>query len=208
METPEDTTHIGQENDMNTLVILGSPRKQGNSQNLVEKVLEGIEESILCNTQTVYLHGLKDIHPCMGCGGCEKTGMCVIKDDMIEMYEKIDSADLMFLVSPVYFYGPSAQIKMFIDRCQARWSRKYLLKERVRQEDNRKGYLLATAATKGPKVFDASILIAKSYFDTVDIPYGGELLIRSVDERGAFTKNQEEVERALQFGRDIAKTLG
>ncbi len=192
---------------MNVLVVLGSPRKKGNSQALVEKILEGVKESKQCETEFVYLHGMKDLNPCMGCGGCEKTGMCVIKDDMIELYEKIDSADLLFLVTPVYFYGPSAQLKIFIDRCQARWSRKYLLKERVRQSDNRKGYLLATAATKGPKVFDACILVAKSYFDTVDIEYGGEFVVRSVDERGAFTSNDEEITKAIQFGRDIAATF-
>ena len=192
---------------MKILVVLGSPRKKGNSQTLVEKVVEGIEESISCHVESVYLHGLKDLNPCMGCGGCEKTGMCVIKDDMIELYDKIDAADLHFLVTPVYFYGPSAQIKIFIDRCQARWSRKYLLKERVRQDDNRRGYLLATAATKGPKVFDACILVAKSYFDTVDIDYGGELVVRSVDERGALKNSEEELARAIQFGRDIAATI-
>ena len=193
---------------MKVLVVLGSPRKKGNSQALVEKVLEGVGESKQFETEFVYLHGLKDLNPCMGCGGCEKTGMCVIKDDMIELYEKIDSADLLFLVTPVYFYGPSAQLKIFIDRCQARWSRKYLLKERVRQSDNRKGYLLATAATKGPKVFDACILVAKSYFDTVDIEYGGEFVVRSVDERGAFTSNDEEIAKAIRFGRDIAAAFG
>ncbi len=192
---------------MKVLVVLGSPRKKGNSQALVEKVLEGVGESKQFETEFVYLHGLKDLNPCMGCGGCEKTGMCVIKDDMIELYEKIDSADLLFLVTPVYFYGPSAQLKIFIDRCQARWSRKYLLKERVRQSDNRKGYLLATAATKGPKVFDACILVAKSYFDTVDIEYGGEFVVRSVDERGAFKSNDEEIAKAIQFGRDIAAAI-
>lgn len=191
---------------MNVLVVLGSPRKKGNSQTLVEKVLEGVEERLQCNAEFVYLHGLKDLNPCMGCGGCEKTGMCVIKDDMIELYQKIDTADLLFIVTPVYFYGPSAQLKIFIDRCQARWSRKYLLKERVRQGEKRKGYLLATAATKGPKVFDACILIAKSYFDTVDIEYGGELVVRSVDERGALKNREEEIAKAVQFGREIAAT--
>ena len=191
---------------MNVLVVLGSPRKKGNSQTLVEKVLEGVEEQLNCDTEFVYLHGLKDLNPCMGCGGCEKTGMCVIKDDMIELYQKIDAADLLFIVTPVYFYGPSAQLKIFIDRCQARWSRKYLLKEHVRVEEKRKGYLLATAATKGPKVFDACILIAKSYFDTVDIEYGGEFVVRSVDERGALKNSEEEIAKAIQFGREIAAT--
>ena len=189
---------------MNILVILGSPRKNGNSETLVKTVIKGIEEKISCTVDSIYLHGLKDLHPCRGCGGCEKTGMCVIKDDMIELYEKVDSADVIFLVTPVYFYGPSAQIKTFIDRFQARWSRKYLLKERTRLDDRRKGYLLATAATKGPKVFEACELIAKSYFDTIDVEYGGEFVVRSVDEKKALSNSTTELEKAEQFGRDIA----
>lgn len=192
---------------MNILVILGSPRKNGNSETLVKTVIEGIEEKILCTVESVYLHGLKDLHPCRGCGGCEKTGMCVIKDDMIALYEKVDEADIIFLVTPVYFYGPSAQIKIFIDRFQARWSRKYLLKQRTRIDDNRKGYLLATAATKGPKVFDACGLIAKSYVDTIDVEYGGEFVVRSVDEKKALSQTTAELEKAQQFGREIAKSF-
>jgi multimeric flavodoxin WrbA len=188
---------------MHILVILGSPRRQGNSQTLAQTVISGMEEKSSCSVEYIYLHGMKDLAPCMGCGGCEKTGMCVIKDDMIELYAKVDEADRIFLVTPVYFYGPSAQMKTFIDRFQARWSRKYLLKEKIREEDDRRGYLLATAATKGAKVFDAAVLIAKSYFDTIDVDYGGELLIRSVDEKKALQGNAEELERALQFGRDI-----
>ena len=189
---------------MKALIILGSPRRNGNSETLVKTVLSGIEEKYPCESEFIYLHGMKDINPCRGCGGCEKTGSCVIKDGMTDLYEKVDAADLLFLVTPVYFYGPSAQLKTFIDRHQARWSRKYLLQKRHRLTDKRAGYLLSTAATKGAKVFDAAVLVAKSYFDTVDIPYGGELLVRSVDEKGALAANDAEMAKALQFGRDIA----
>jgi multimeric flavodoxin WrbA len=192
---------------MNILAILGSPRKNGNSHTLAQTVVSGIEENIQCTSEYVYLHGLKAFSPCRGCGGCEKTGMCVIKDDMIKLYGKVDTADIIFLVTPVYFYGPSAQLKIFIDRFQARWSRKYLLGERVRLEDDRKGYLLATAATKGPKVFEGCVLVAKSYFDTIDVQYGGELLIRSLDEKKALKNNPEEIENALRFGREIAQSF-
>ncbi len=188
---------------MKVLIVLGSPRKKGNSETLTQTVLSGIEEKKDCTVESLYLHGLK-ISPCRGCGGCDKTGICVVKDEMTELYEKVDEADIIFLVTPVYFYGPSAQLKTFIDRCQACWSRKYLLNKPYRKEDNRKGYLIATAATKGAKVFDACLLIAKSYFDTVDIEYGGEFLVRSVDERGAMKNLEEELKDAVAFGHDIA----
>jgi len=192
---------------MNIIVILGSPRKKGNSQTLAETVVGAITESCQSSVEYVYLHGMKDINPCLGCGGCEKTGMCVVKDDLIDLYHKVDNADIVFLVTPVYFYGPTAQLKTFIDRFQARWSRKYLLNQRFRRNDRRRGYLLATAATKGAKVFDPCILIAKSFFDTIDVDYGDELVVRGVDERGALKNSPDELERARRFGGEIVRTF-
>ncbi len=187
---------------MNVLVILGSPRKKGNTQILVETVVEELQKQGKCEVEYVYLHGL-DLAPCQGCGGCEKTAMCVIKDDMIELYEKVDRADRLLLVSPVYFYGPTAQMKMFMDRTQARWSRKYLLREKFRPEANRKGYMISVSATKGKKVFDGCLLAAKCCFDALDIPYGSSLTARGVDERGAIRDRAEDLEQAKAFALEI-----
>jgi multimeric flavodoxin WrbA len=188
---------------MKVLVILGSPRRKGNSQTLAEAVIGGLQERQDCAVEYVYLHGLK-LSPCHGCGGCEKTGQCVVKDDMTELYEKVDQADILILVTPVYFYGPSAQIKAFIDRFQARWSRKYLLNQPCRPGENRRGYLLATAATMGPKVFESCLLIAKAYFDTADFAYGGEYLVKGVDAKGALNEQADHLAGARKFGQDIA----
>ena len=188
---------------MKILVFLGSPRKKGNSESAAVAVVDQLISAIGASAEYVRL-AAEDVSPCIACGGCEKTGECVVKDDMIELYAKIDSADIIFLAAPTYFYGLSAQIKGFIDRIQARWSRKYLLKKAIRKEDTRQGYLICTAATQGKKLFDGSVLVAKSFFDAVDVDYGGSLLIRGVDERGAFSDNPEEIEKATHFAREIA----
>lgn len=186
---------------MKLLVLLGSPRKGGNSETLARSIAEAVEQS---GGTTVYKR-LNDMNlrPCQGCGGCEKTGSCVIKDDMTEIYQAVDEADRILLVSPVYFYALSAQSKMCCDRFQARWSRKYLLKERFRQGEGRKGYLLSTAATKGPKIFECSILTARYVFDAMDVPYGGEFLVKGVDSRKAVLELPDELAKAAQFGRDM-----
>ncbi len=194
-----------EERSMNVLIVLGSPRKNGNSETLARTIAETLGQEIPMHADILRLTKY-DIAPCTGCGGCEKTGMCVIEDDMIDLYEKIDEADIILLTSPIYFYGPTAQIKTFIDRFQARWSRKYLLKERVRQNDKRYGYFLSTAATSGKKLFDSSILIAKSFFDAIDIPYGDSFVVRGVDEKGAIYKNGKFLQEANHFAHDIAKT--
>ena len=114
---------------MKMLIVLGSPRKKGNGETLAGKVAEAMEQ--LGNTvEYIRLNDL-NIRPCQGCGGCDKTGNCVIKDDMTAIFQKVDEADRILLVSPVYFYGLSAQSKLFGDRFQSRWARKYNLKERV-----------------------------------------------------------------------------
>lgn len=187
---------------MKMLVLLGSPRKGGNSETLARKVGEAMEE----NGWTVDYIRLNDLQlrSCQGCGGCEKTGVCVVKDDMTGVYEAVDAADRLLLVSPVYFYGLSGQAKSCGDRFQARWSRKYLLGIRFRQGEGRKGYLLATSATTGPRVFECSILTTRYIFDAVDIAYGGELLVKGVDSGKAVLGLPDAMSRAEQFGRDIA----
>jgi len=186
---------------MNLLVVLGSPRKGGNTETLAQKMAEPMEEAGW-SVEYVRLNDLK-LRPCQGCGGCEKKGHCVIKDDMTDLYEKVDLADRIIMTSPIYFYGLSGQCKIFGDRFQAKWARKYLLKERVRQGEGRKGYLLSTAATKGPKIFDASILTTRYIYDAMDIEYGGEFVVRGVDKKEAVLEVPTELDNALQFGKDI-----
>jgi multimeric flavodoxin WrbA len=188
---------------MNILILLGSPRKKGNSESAAVKVVEQIIGTTGGKAEYIRL-AAEEIAPCIACGGCEQTGQCIVKDDMIDLYGKVDEADLIFLVAPTYFYGLSAQIKRFIDRIQARWSRKYLLKSPFRKEDTRRGYLICTAATQGKKLFDGSVLVAKSFFDAIDVPYGGELLIRGVDQRGDFSQNREEIDKAELWAMEIA----
>jgi len=191
---------------MKILVFLGSPRRNGNSETAAVTVVEELTTITEADVEYVRLAKLK-ISPCTGCGGCHETGECVVQDDMIGLYDKIDEADVIFLVSPTYFYGLSAQLKAFIDRIQARWSRKYMLKIRFRKEDTRKGYLICTAATHGKKLFEGSVLVAKSFFDAIDVKYGGSLLIRGVDKRGAFSAKQDEIDQARALARDIAAQL-
>jgi multimeric flavodoxin WrbA len=189
---------------MKILVILGSPRKNGNSESIARLVSDRVQHYLGGSVDVVWLAKRK-IAPCIGCGGCAETGLCVIKDDMGELYPVLDAADIILLASPTYFYGLSAQTKAFIDRIQARWSRKYLLNVRVRAQDRRRGYLICTAATHGKRLFDGSILVAKSFFDAIDVAYGGELLIRGVDEKGAVQENRDEMQRADDFARQIAE---
>lgn len=185
---------------MKLLVLLGSPRKGANGETLARKVAEAVEQDG-GTVEYVRLNNLQ-LRPCQGCGGCDKTGKCVIDDDMTPIFQAVDEADRILMVSPVYFYGLSAQCKIMGDRFQSRWARKYLLKERFRQGE-RKGYLISTAATKGAKIFDCSVLTAKYIYDAMDVDYAGELLVKGVDKRKAVLEVPDEMVLAEQFGRDM-----
>ena len=148
--------------------------------------------------QQVRLAGL-DIHPCIGCGSCEDKGICVFKDDMQKLYEHIADADIIILASPIYFYGLTAQTKACIDRCQALWSKKYILKEPISTKPNRKGYLISVAATNGERVFEGAILSARYGLDAMDAAYRGALLYPGVDTKGAITKHPDYPDKTTTF---------
>ncbi len=186
---------------MNEILILeGSPRLGGNTQVLIDAVERGIVRGG-GRVARIRVAELK-IAPCLGCGGCDKTGHCVVKDDMTRLYEKIVTARRLILASPVYFYSLTAQLKAAVDRAQALWSRKHIQVEKGQwQEDpDRKGYLVAVAATKGSRVFEGSILTAKYFFDATGFVYEGELLVRGIDRRGEMVKAVDELARAEEFG--------
>ena len=101
------------------LVILGSPRKKGNSSTLAARISQGAK-SAGAEVETLFLQALK-ISPCRGCDTCQKSDSkgCAIKDDMQEIYPKLVKADAWVIASPVYWFTMSAQTKMFMDRCYA-----------------------------------------------------------------------------------------
>jgi multimeric flavodoxin WrbA len=186
---------------MKVLALNGSPRKKGNTETLLRAVLKGVEAA----GGEIELVRLYDLHiqPCIGCGGCDNTGKCVLEDDMQELYPKILASQRVILASPIYFYGITAQAKAFVDRCQALWNRKRLQIEKGEwhNDPTRKGFLVAVAATHGERVFEGAILTAKYAFDAMGMQYGGEFVVKGMESRGDMSKDGATLERAEQAGR-------
>jgi len=190
---------------MRVLVLLGSPRRGGNSEVLAEAVVRGIEAAG-GKAEVIRLSELT-IEPCQNCGGCDQTGACILgPDDMTELFDKVWTAERVVLASPIYFYGVTAQTKTFIDRTQALWHRKQLLQKSGLWPtgQDRKGFFISVAATKGKRVFEGAILTVKYGFDAMGLHYGGELLVRGVEHQGDMAKNTEALRQAEELGRRIA----
>jgi multimeric flavodoxin WrbA len=101
------------------LVLLGSPRKKGNSALLAERIAKGAK-SVGAKVETLFLHGM-NIAPCKSCYACQKPDSkgCSISDDMQSVYKKLLEADAWVIASPVYWFTMSAQTKLWMDRCFA-----------------------------------------------------------------------------------------
>ena len=187
------------------LALQGSPRRKGNTDLLLAETLSVVEARGI-EAEKVDLRGLK-ISPCLEIYQCLKNGECPIKDDMTGLYEKLTSARAIILASPIFFYGPSAQLKAVIDRCQALWCRMYVLKQGPTGDSPRRGYVISVAATKGRKLFDGLLLTFNLFFDVLYMEVGGQILIRGVDQAGEVLQNQDALSQARSMGNDIAQFI-
>ncbi len=96
------------------LGIVGSPRRGGNTEIMVDEALAGAMEAG-ASSEKVILNEL-DIAPCRACNGCRKTGECVQRDDMLALLEQMERSQVWVLGTPVYWWGPTGQFKVFVDR--------------------------------------------------------------------------------------------
>lgn len=188
---------------MKVLGIAGSPRREGNTEILLDEALRGAEEKGL-ETEKIVLTSFQ-INPCRACHSCSQRGECALKDEMQLLYPRLLAADHIILASPVFFYGVTAQAKAFIDRCQALWARKYVLKEKLRPAGGRyRGIFIGVGATKGEKLFLGPHLTVYYFFETLELEFAGELLVRGVDEKGAIKNYPAQLTRAFQLGQSLA----
>jgi multimeric flavodoxin WrbA len=125
---------------------------------------------------------------------------------MMPFYEKLLQAERIVMAFPVFFLGPPAITKAFIDRAQALWIRKYILHTKPEKEGIvRKGFLLSVGGFRGSeRIFACNVSITKSFFATCGYKYSGELLFTGIDHYGDLKKRGEIREDALKAGRDFS----
>ena len=205
-ECPVSSTEerlIEQESDMKVFGIMGSPRRQGNTELLLDKAMEGAVEAG-AEGEKVLVSNLK-ISPCLEIYACLKDGNCAIKDDMQLLYKKFLEADHVIFASPIFFYGVTSQAKAIVDRCQALWIRRYVLDMGGEDERERRGVFISVGATRGKKLFDGAVLTVKYFFDAVGVKYSGDLLVRGIDNKGQIEENPAALENAFRLGQELVR---
>ena len=188
---------------LKVLGIAGSPRRDGNTDHLLQQVMAGVA-SQGSETKTVILSEL-NISPCRHCDGCIKTGKCVIDDDMQWLHTDLREADCLVLASPIFFMGVTAQAKAMIDRCQALWVIKYVLElpVAINPDRERKGIFVSVGGTKLHNLFQPAMATVKSWFLALDIKYDGELVFSEIDEKGAILRQPTALKEAFVAGQKL-----
>ncbi|RKY71415.1 MAG: flavodoxin family protein [Candidatus Latescibacterota bacterium] len=189
---------------MKVLGLSGSPRRGGNTELLLDRALEGAKERG-AGVEKIVLSEL-NIHPCRHCGGCARTGWCVIEDDMQRLYDRFRTLDALVLAAPVFFMGPPAQTKSMMDRCQCLWVAKYVLKRPLVEDGTkRKSLLLSVGGSARPHLFRPLKTIVQAVFATLDLAYGNDLCFAGVDKKGAIQKHPTALRKALEAGAKLVE---
>ena len=136
------------------LILSASARKGGNSERLAEQFQKGATESGN-EVETIRLFD-KKIGFCKGCFVCQNTQKCVIKDDAIDIAEKMKDADMLVFATPVYYYSVSGQLKTMLDRANPLYSSDYKFRDI---------YLLATAAEDEPETVSGTETAVQGWID-------------------------------------------
>ncbi len=138
------------------LILSGSPRKGGNSDLLCDEFMRGAVEAGH-DVEKIRVQE-KKVACCMACYACKDTGVCVMKDDMAEIMQKMIDCDVMVLASPVYFYSIDAQLKAVIDRSVCRWT----------EVKNKEFYYIATCADAEKESVETTLACFRGYADCVE----------------------------------------
>jgi len=151
---------------MKIIGFIASPRKEGNTAWVINKILEGAKEQG-AETQSWCFSDL-DIKPCRSCYGCKQGDQgCIISDDMQKLYDAIEHADALVLGSPVYMGQMSAQAKIFTDRLFAQFSPRFspYFKENAAKK---KLILVFTQGNPDPGLFQLYFDYTKNMFQLLE----------------------------------------
>lgn len=174
------------------LILSGSPRKGGNSDLLCDEFLRGAVESGN-QAEKIFIRS-KRVAPCNACYFCtQHDGKCAIDDDMTEILDKMQAADVIVMASPVYFYSIDAQMKAVIDRSVARWT----------NIPNKEFYYIMTAAEDSDTVMDCTLECFRGFAACLEgAVEKGVIYGKGVYEAGAI-KGHPAMREAYEMGKRV-----
>ncbi len=183
------------------LGIVGSPRRNGNTDILVNMILEGARATSAV-TETIHLDEM-EIEQCDGCHRCWSDGICRWKDDMPIIYEKIAGCDVLVLGTPVYWFGPSAMMKSCLDRFV------FFNGPRTRPQVKGKKVILVVPFEDGELgTADPLVAMFERSLEYLEMNLCAKLLVPGLTRRGEVKEMQELLEEAYEIGKGCVTFRG
>lgn len=175
------------------LVIMGSPRRNGNTELLADAFIEGAV-SAGHDVEKLAISDFK-INGCIGCNSCfsDVENRCFQRDDMEECYKCLAQADVLVFATPIYFYGVSSQLKCLIDRLHNPIRNSFAVKKLV---------LLAVCADNKLHVFNSVLEMYHAVLSYFSLENGGEVTAYGVAQKGDIAGN-EALNKAREIGEKI-----
>ena len=188
---------------MKVLGLLGSPRRGGNSEILLDLALAGAAATGAKVEKVVPSES--HIIPCDGCRHCSDTpGHCHYRDDMDYLYRRFREVDRFLIVSPLFFLGLPAPLKAMVDRCQALWVIKYEQNGQVGLSGQpRLGFFLSSAHYDRPRFFRPAEATARSFYTSLDVRHIGSSFYGNIDLKGEVVGHPTALEEAYAVGQRL-----
>lgn len=156
----------------NCQIIIGSPRKKGNTSLMADMLIEHAANADY-SFEKSFLYDI-DMKPCIDCRACKKGDQkCLVKDGMKNLYDKLESSDTIIVGTPIYWFSPTAQTKLFIDRLRPYYGNQGLKGKKL-------GLLLPAGV--GSKDCDLTIIMFQRICEALGIEYIGEVIVEAYDE--------------------------
>jgi multimeric flavodoxin WrbA len=175
------------------LAVVGSPRRNGNTHILVSKIVEGARTNGAV-VDELFL-GELTIRECDGCHACWKGKECSKDDDMRAIYPAIIQSDVIIFGTPVYWYGPTALMKAFIDR--------FVYFNCPENRAKIKGLSAVLAVPFEEENLDTARGVVEFFQKSLaylEIKLLGQIIVPGVGEKGAIRSKSQTLQQAYDLG--------
>ncbi|WP_131918315.1 flavodoxin family protein [Heliophilum fasciatum] len=188
---------------MKYLILMGSPRKNGNTQALLTPLMEELAESG-AEVDMIWLHD-KQINPCIACRSCQKDWSffgCIHGDDMQEIFDQTLASDCIILATPIYSWFCTPPMKALLDRWVYGMNKYYGDEIGPSLWAGKRCAIVTTCGyrpEKGADLFEEGII---RYCKHSKLTYVGMLAARHASYKTEFL-TEEKIQQARDFGRQL-----
>jgi len=183
------------------LIINGAIRAKGNTDTLISKIIEGSADTGV-NVALVTLRE-KKVGNCIGCYQCLKEATCSIQDDMTEIRDSIQEAQLLIFASPLYWCGVTGMMKTFIDRLF------FYYHPQTKNKISGKGAIIITPMNQQNVVYESETLVQfyKRLLNCLGINFVDMFFFGDIMKKSDLAHKPQFLEEAFNIGKNLGKLI-